>query len=107
MTALNARSTQGVKIHTSASARRDDNSAIRTKMQPSGMSSFRSGGWRPSHTPRTATTEDGFGGRAVAEAVGDLDIIAGITGSSVVVDVEGDPDLAGALEHEVEAHPAN
>ena len=44
MTAENARSTQGVKLPTSASARRDDKSAIRTKMQPSGVSSYQPGG---------------------------------------------------------------
>jgi catabolite regulation protein CreA len=35
------------------------------------------------------------------ERVGNLDVVAGITGSAVVVDVERDPDLAGVLEHEV------
>src|SRR4029434_4251489 len=34
------------------------------------------------------------------ERVGDLDIVAGVTGSAVVVDVEGEPGLAGVLEHE-------
>jgi hypothetical protein len=44
MTVENARSTHGVKIHTSPNARRDDKSAIRTKMQPSGVPSSQAGG---------------------------------------------------------------
>jgi hypothetical protein len=57
MSAENARSTQGVKIHTSASAKRDDKSAIRTKMQPSGVPSSPAGTdeRRPSHTRKAAT----------------------------------------------------
>jgi hypothetical protein len=57
MSAENARSTQGVKIHTSASAKRDDKSAIRTKMQPSGVPSSSAGAdeRRPSHTRKAAT----------------------------------------------------
>jgi hypothetical protein len=57
MSAENARSTQGVKIHTSASAKRDDKSAIRTKMQPSGVPSSPGGAdeRRPSHTRKAAT----------------------------------------------------
>src|ERR1044072_3733165 len=58
----NARSTQGVKIHISASARRDDKSAIRTKMQPKGASSFQATENRRrrlSHTRRAAATGRG------------------------------------------------
>src|SRR5262249_1628789 len=42
-----ARSTQGVKIHISATARRGDKSAINTKMQPKRGASFRAVGQRP------------------------------------------------------------
>src|SRR4029453_16941157 len=35
------------------------------------------------------------------ERVGDLDVVAGVTGSAVVVDVEGEPGLAGGLEKEL------
>jgi hypothetical protein len=42
----NARSTQGVKIHISATARRGDKSAMSTKMQPNGASSSRFSGRR-------------------------------------------------------------
>jgi hypothetical protein len=35
------------------------------------------------------------------ERVGDLDVVAGVTGSAVVVDVEGEPELAGVSEHEL------
>src|SRR4029453_6080719 len=35
------------------------------------------------------------------ERAGDLDVVAGVTGSAVVVDVEGEPELAGVLEHEL------
>jgi hypothetical protein len=57
MSAENERSTQGVKIHTSASAKRDDKSATRTKMQPSGVPSSPAGAdeRRPSHTRKAAT----------------------------------------------------
>ena len=57
----NARSTQGVKIHTSASAKRDDKSAIRTKMQPSGVPSSPAGAdeRRPSHTQKCSDKDGG------------------------------------------------
>src|SRR5262249_37743478 len=35
------------------------------------------------------------------ERVGDLDVVAGVTRSSVVVDVDGEPNLARVFQHEV------
>src|SRR6185436_19774924 len=41
------------------------------------------------------------GGPDDPEGAGDLDVVVGVAGRAVVVDVEGDPDLAGIAEHEL------
>ena len=35
------------------------------------------------------------------ERAGDLDVVVAVAGGAVVVDVDGEPDLAGVLEHEL------
>jgi hypothetical protein len=41
------------------------------------------------------------GGADDPEGVRDFDVVAGVTGRAVVVDVEGEPRLAGVAEHEL------